>query len=178
MHERVLLAVPSLGRRIPTRALAVTAIAVVGVTAAVALGACGGAQPAPAPTPTPPDAEQDGGGRAIGAEQGPDQEATGASVAFVRGYLAWQRGELADVDEIPNASADLAEAIRRERIPPAQRERDSAIAAARVERLDAQSARVTVTVVNRDEDLTYPVPVDLQRTSDGRWIVLSAGTDL
>lgn len=146
------------------------------ITIAGGLTACGAGEPAP--SPAPPPTEQGAGGRAIGAQQSPDRQAIAAAVNFMQGYLAWQRGELGDVDDIPNASADLAEAIRRQRVPPAQRERDSAIAAVRLERIDDRSARVTVTVVNRDEDLTYPVPVDLQRTTDGRWLVLAAGTDL
>lgn len=141
------------------------------------LGGCADANSSPPVQRSAPRDAHDGG-RAIGAEQSRDRQAIAAAVNFVEGYLAWQRGDLDDVDEIPSASADLAEAIRRARVPPAQRERDSAIAAARLERIDDRSARVTVTVVNRDEDLTYPLPVDLQRSSDGRWIVLAAGTDL
>lgn len=142
----------------------------------LALGACGGTDPAPPAAPQPTGG-QGGGGRAIGAPQDPERKAVGAAVAFVRGYLAWQAGELDRPEEIPNVGADLAEAIGRARVPPAQRERDSTITAARLERIDGQSARVTVQVTNRDEDLTYPLPIDLQPADGGRWIVLAAGTD-
>jgi uncharacterized NAD(P)/FAD-binding protein YdhS len=77
---------------------------------------------------------------------------------------------------VPDASAQLRRALRHQRIPPAQRDRRAEVVRAEVNRIDARSARVTVTVRNRDETLTYPLPIDLVRRQ-GSWLVLAAGDD-
>jgi len=93
----------------------------------------------------------------------------------VRGYLAFQAGRLAP-GEVPTATPELREGLKRLRVPPASRARRTRIVAAKLERIDARSARVTVQVRNVDEQLTYPLPIDLVRRS-GRWAALSAGDD-
>jgi hypothetical protein len=98
-----------------------------------------------------------------------------AALRFVRGYLAFQAGRLA-ADDVPSVTRELRTALRHQRVPPAQRDRRTEIARATVNRLDDNSARVTVHVRNVDEQLVYPLPLDLVRR-DGRWLVLSAGDD-
>ena len=97
------------------------------------------------------------------------------STRFVRGYLAFQAGRLA-ADQVPDATPELRAALKRLRVPPASKGRQTRIVGAQLERIDARSARVTVQVRNVDEQLTYPLPIDLVRRDD-RWAVLSAGDD-
>jgi hypothetical protein len=98
-----------------------------------------------------------------------------AARGFVRGYLAFQAGALAPA-AIPHASVLLRRALAGTRIPPAQRSRRATIESVHVDRADQRSAHVTVQVLNRDESLAYPVPLDLVRAR-GRWIVSAAGDD-
>jgi hypothetical protein len=76
---------------------------------------------------------------------------------------------------VPDATAQLRAALKRLRIPPAAQDRQTKILAAQLERIDARSARVTVQVRNVDEQLNYPLPIDLISRPGGRWAVLSAG---
>jgi hypothetical protein len=114
-------------------------------------------------------------GRRIGADADAGSNAVAAAVRFARGYLSFQAGRL-PAEQVPNTSKELRAALRRLRVPPASRSRQEEIAGARLERIDAGSARVTVSVRSIDERLTYPLPIDLLRR-DGRWWVLSAGDD-
>ena len=66
--------------------------------------------------------------------------------------------------------------MKRVRLSPASRTRPRAMAGARLERITASSARVTVAVRSLDEHLTYPLPIDLV-LREGRWWVVSAGDD-
>jgi hypothetical protein len=114
-------------------------------------------------------------GRPIGAAAGARASAIAAAVRFVRGYLSFQAGRLL-AQQVPGGSDELRAALKRLRVPPASRSRQTEIVGAQLERIDARSARVTVHVRNVDEQLTYPLPIDLVRR-DGRWAVLSAGDD-
>jgi hypothetical protein len=153
--------------RADLRSLAVALVAL----AAAAIGCGGGDTPPPAPSPTPAGSE----GRPIEGAPGARAEVTTTAVRFVRGYLAFQAGRI-EPDQVPAATEELRTALRRQRVPPAQRARRAEIVRAGVDRLDAASARVTVQVRNVDEQLVYPLPIDLLRRG-GRWLVLSAGDD-
>ena len=98
------------------------------------------------------------------------------STRFVRGYLAFQAGRLARGPGPRAPAPELRAALKRLRVPPASKESPDRIVGAQLERIDARSARVTVQVRNVDEQLTYPLPIDLVRRDD-RWAVLSAGDD-
>jgi hypothetical protein len=135
-------------------------------------GCSDGDSDAPAPQPT---ATNESEGRQIGGESNASAEAIATSLRFVRGYLAFQAGDSAAGD-VPDATPELRKALERLRIPPASQDRRTRIAGAQLERIDRSSARVTVQVRNVDEQLTYPLPIDLVRR-DGRWAVLSAGDD-
>jgi hypothetical protein len=87
--------------------------------------------------------------------------------------LAFQAGRLKP-DEVPDATPQLRHALKRLRIPLASPGRQTKIAGAQLESIDARSARVTVQVRNVDEQLTYPLPIDLVCCKN-RWAVLSAG---
>ncbi len=113
--------------------------------------------------------------RPIGADADAGSTAVAVAVRFVRGYLSFQAGRL-PAEQVRNTSKELRAALQRLRVPPASRSRQGEIAGARLERMDAESARVTVSVRSVDERLTYPLPIDLLRR-DGRWWVLSAGDD-
>ena len=143
------------------------------LAAAALLSGCGGddgGRPGRTPTPT-----QGSEGRQIGGESNPSAEAVATSTRFVRGYLAFQAGRLKP-DQVPDATPELRDALKRLRVPPASQGRETRIVGAQLERIDARSARVTVQVRNIDEQLTYPLPIDLVRRDD-RWAVLSAGDD-
>jgi hypothetical protein len=113
-------------------------------------------------------------GRPIGADANAGSRAVATSLRFVRAYLSFQAGRLAP-EQVPDATAQLRAALKRLRIPPAAQDRQTKILAAQLERIDARSARVTVQVRNVDEQLTYPLPIDLISRPSGRWAVLSAG---
>jgi hypothetical protein len=100
---------------------------------------------------------------------------TATALRFVHGYLAFQAGRRS-ADHVPSVTRELRAALHHQRVPPAQRDRQTEIGGATVDRLDDDSARVTVQVRNVDEQLVYPLPLDLIRR-DGRWLVLSAGDD-
>lgn len=114
-------------------------------------------------------------GRPIGAGAHARVHAVAAAVSFVRGYLSFEAGRLL-AGQVPGATEELRAVLRRLRVSPASRRRRTEIVSARLERIDARGARVTVRVRNVDEQLTYPLPIDLVRR-DGRWYVLSAGDD-
>jgi hypothetical protein len=135
---------------------------------------CGddGSDGAPSPQAT---ATNESEGRRIGSEPTAAAEAIATSLRFVRGYLAFQAGHRA-VDDVPGTTPELRTALKRLRIPPASRDRRTRIVGAQLERIDQRSARVTVQVRNVDEQLTYPLPIELVRRHD-RWAVLSAGDD-
>jgi hypothetical protein len=135
------------------------------------LAACGGNERSAA-TPTPRPGSE---GRPIGAQPGPGDEAITTSMRFVRGYLAFQAGQL-EPDRVPDVTPQLREALERLRVPPASQDRPTKVVGVELERIDARSARVTVHVRNLDEQLTYPLPLDLIRR-DSRWAVQSAGDD-
>ena len=139
---------------------------------AVLTGCGGGDGGAPDLTPTPSQGSE---GRQIGGESNASAEAVATSTRFVRGYLAFQAGRL-EPDQVPDATPELRDALKRLRVPPASRGRETRIVGAQLERIDARSARVTVQVRNVDEQLIYPLPIDLVRRDD-RWAVLSAGDD-
>lgn len=141
---------------------------------AAALAGCGGGGDGDrtAATPTPTRGSE---GRPIGGGSNPSAEAVATSMRFVRGYLAFQAGRLKP-NQVPAATPQLRDALKRLRIPPASQDRQTKIVGAQLERIDERSARVTVQVRNVDEQLTYPLPIDLVRR-DGRWAVLSAGDD-
>jgi hypothetical protein len=114
-------------------------------------------------------------GRPIGAaDANAESRAVATSLRFVRAYLAFQAGRLAP-EQVPHATAQLRAALKRLRIPPAAQDRQTTILAAQLERIDRRSARVTVQVRNVDEQLNYPLPIDLISRPGGRWAVLSAG---
>lgn len=138
----------------------------------LALPGCGGGSPS---EPAAPAVDGAPSGRPIGGADDPRQQAAATAVRFVRGYLAFQAGRLGP-ERVPDASAQLRRALRHQRIPPAQRDRRAEVVRAEVNRIDARSARVTVTVRNRDEALSYPLPIDLVRRQ-GSWLVLAAGDD-
>jgi hypothetical protein len=129
----------------------------------------GGSRVAPRATVT-----QGGEGRPIGGQPDPASRAVATSLRFVRGYLAFQAGRLT-AEQVPDATAQLRSALRRLRIPPAAKDRRTEVIAAKLERIDQRSARVTVQVRNVDEQLDYPLPIDLISRPQGRWAVLSAG---
>jgi hypothetical protein len=140
---------------------------------ATALAACGAHEDSPRPTSTVDSPAPQG--RPIGADADARVNAVAAAVRFARGYLSFQAGGLL-AQEIPAASQEVRTALKRLRVPPAVRSRQTKIVGAQLERIDALSARVTVRVRKVDERLTFPLPVDLVRR-DGRWVVLSAGDD-
>jgi hypothetical protein len=142
------------------------------VAAAALLSGCGGDGGRPGRTSTPTQGSE---GRQIGGESNPSTQAIATSTRFVRGYLAFQAGRL-EPDQVPDATPELRGALKRLRVPPASQGRETRIVGAELERIDARSARVTVQVRNVDEQLTYPLPIDLVRRDD-RWAVLSAGDD-
>jgi hypothetical protein len=138
-----------------------------------ALAGCGGDDgDRAAATPTPTQASE---GRQIGGGPNPRAQAVATSMRFVRDYLAFQAGRLKP-DRVPDATPKLRDALKRMRIPPASQGRQIRVVGAQLERIDERSARVTVQVRNVDEQLTYPLPIDLVRRDD-RWAVLSAGDD-
>lgn len=114
-------------------------------------------------------------GRPIGADADVRVDAVAAAVRFVRGYLAFQAGRLL-AERVPGATPQLRAALNRLRFSPASRSRRNEIVSARLERIGARDARVTVRVRSVDERLTYPLAIDLVRR-DGRWSVLSVGDD-
>lgn len=147
--------------------------AAVALLAAAVLAGCGGGGGRQSATPTP---TQDGSeGRQIGGESSPSAQAIATATRFVRGYLAFQAGRL-EPDGVPDATPELRDALKRLRVPPASKGRKTRIVGAQLDRIDARSARVTVQVRNVDEQLTYPLPIDLVRRDD-RWTVQSAGDD-
>jgi hypothetical protein len=148
------------------RVLAVALLAV-----AVLAGCGGGGRQSSTPTPTQGGNE----GRQIGGESNPSAQVIATAARFVRGYLAFQAGRL-EPDGVPGATPELRNALKRLRVPAASKGRKTRIVGAQLERIDARSARVTVQVRNVDEQLTYPLPIDLVRRDDC-WAVLSAGDD-
>lgn len=144
------------------------------LAAAAVLSGCGSDDGGGRPGRTPPPT-QNSEGRQIGGESNPSAEAVATSTRFVRRYLAFQAGRL-EPDQVPDATPELRAALKRLRVPPASQGRETRIIGAQLERIDARSARVTVQVRNVDEQLTYPLPIDLVRRDD-RWAVLSAGDD-
>jgi hypothetical protein len=132
-------------------------------------GSDGSGRVAPSATVT-----QGGEGRPIGGQPNPGSRAVATSLRFVRGYLAFQAGRLT-AEQVPDATGQLRSALRRLRIPPAAQDRQTQVIAAKLERIDKRSARVTVQVRNVDEQLDYPLPIDLISRPRGRWAVLSAG---
>ena len=140
---------------------------------AMALAGCGAREDSPRPTSTAHSPAPQG--RPIGADADARVYAVAAAVRFVRGYLSFQAGRLLP-EQVPDASEELRTALKRLRVPPASRSRQTKIVGAQLERIDALSARVTVRVRNADERLIYPLPIDLVRRG-GRWVVLSAGDD-
>jgi hypothetical protein len=136
----------------------------------MALAGCQAREDAPRPSSTPHSPASQG--RPIGADPDARFYAVAAAVRFVRGYLSFQAGRLL-AEQVPSTTEEL---LKRLRVPPASRSRQTEIVGARLERIDASSARVTVRVRSVDEQLTYPLPIDLVRR-DGRWSVLSAGDD-
>jgi hypothetical protein len=142
--------------------------------AALLLAACGGGGQGPTTSSTRPTAGTEG--RPLsGQRSDAGADAIAAATRFARGYLAFQAGRLSAGD-VPAATRELHAGLKRLRVPPASRARRTRIVAARLERIDASSARVTVQVRNVDEQLTYPLPIDLVRRG-GRWAALSAGDD-
>ena len=139
----------------------------------MALAGCQAREDAPRPSSTAHSPASQG--RPIGADADARFYAVAAAVHFARGYLSFQAGRL-PAEQIPSTSEELRAALKRLRVPPASRSRQTEIVGARLERIDASSARVTVRVRSVDEQLTYPLPIDLVRR-DGRWSVLSAGDD-
>jgi hypothetical protein len=137
------------------------------------LAGCGAHEDSPRETSTAHSSTAQG--RSIGASADARVHAVAAAVRFVRGYLSFEAGRIL-ADQVPGAGKELRAALGRMRIPPASRNRQTEIVGARLERIDARSARVTVRVRDVDDQLTYPLPVDLVRL-DGRWAVLSAGDD-
>jgi hypothetical protein len=146
--------------------------AAVALLAAAVLAGCGSSgRQSSTPTPT-----QDGSeGRQIDGESNPSAQVIATATRFVRGYLAFQAGRL-EPDGVPDATPELRDALKRLRVPPASKGRKTRILGAQLDRIDAHSARVTVQVRNVDEQLTYPLPIDLVRRDD-RWAVQSAGDD-
>jgi hypothetical protein len=142
------------------------------LAAAALLSGCDGDGGRPSHTPTTTQGSE---GRQIGSDSNPSAQVVATSTRFVRGYLAFQAGRLA-ADQVPDATPELRAALKRLRVPPASKGRQTRIVGAQLERIDARSARVTVQVRNVDEQLTYPLPIDLVRRGD-RWAVLSAGDD-
>ena len=140
---------------------------------ATALAGCRAHEDSPRPTSTVDSPAPHG--RPIGADADARVYAVAAAVRFARGYLSFQAGRLL-AEQVPGASQEVRSALKRLRVPPAFRSRQTEIVGAQLERIDALSARVTVRVRNVDERLTYPLPIDLVRR-DGRWVVLSAGDD-
>ncbi len=135
------------------------------------LTACGGEAPRPQRAPSGVSAE----GRPLAGAVDARAMVRATALRFARGYLALQAGELPP-DRVPHAAPRLRRSLQRLRVPLAQQTRDADVLGANVDRLDASSARVTVLVRNRDEQLTYPLPLDL--LLDGRrWAVVSAGDD-
>lgn len=141
---------------------------------AALLVACGGSNADRRADGRPP-ATPGNEGRPIGAKASPSADAIATSTTFARGYLAFQAGRL-EPDQVPETTPELRDALKRLRVPPASQGRQTEIAGAQLERIDARSARVTVQVRNLDERLAYPLPIDLVRRH-GRWAVLSAGDD-
>jgi hypothetical protein len=140
---------------------------------ATALAGCGAHEDSPRPTSTVDSPAPQG--RPIGSDADARVYAVAAAVRFARGYLSFQAGRLL-AEQVPDASQEVRAALKRLRVPPAVRSRQTKIVGAQLERIDALGARVTVRVRNVDERLTYPLPIDLVRR-DGRWVVLSAGDD-
>lgn len=128
-----------------------------------------------APSPSSPAHTAGAQGRAIGAEADARSQTIAAAVRFVRAYLSFQAGQLS-AEQVPSVSTELRAALRRLRVPPASKRGHEEIVAARLERLAASSARVTVWVHRAREALTYPLPIDLLRRGR-RWWVMSAGDD-
>src|SRR4051794_36649402 len=159
---------PTRGRRVPLAAGAAPLIA------ALLLAACGGGGQRTTSSSPPPAAGTEG--RPLGGPRSDaGADAIAAATRFARGYLGFQAGRLAAGD-VPAATRELHAGLKRLRVPPASRTRRTRIVAARLERIDARSARVTVQVHNVDEQLTYPLPIALVRRG-GRWAALSAGDD-
>jgi hypothetical protein len=151
--------------------------AVPGIVAALglatALAGCVAHEDSPRPTSTVDSPAPQG--RRIGADADARVYAVAAAFRFARAYLSFQAGRLL-AEQVPAASQEVRAALKRLRVPPTVRSRQTKIVGAQLERIDALSARVTVRVRNVDERLTYPLPIDLVRR-DGRWVVLSAGDD-
>ena len=175
---------PKHGIRPTVAGLGAYAPLVLGLTSAVprvaaalaltmALAGCQAREDAPRPSSTAHTPASQG--RPIGADADARFHAVAVAVRFVRGYLSFQAGRLL-AEQVPSTSEELRAALKRLRVPPASRSRQTEIVEARLERIDASSARVTVRVRSVDEQLTYPLPIDLVRR-DGRWSVLSAGDD-
>jgi hypothetical protein len=161
-HTRLVLGLTSAVPRVAA-ALALT----------MALAGCQAPEGAPRPSSTAHSSASQG--RRIGADADARFHAVAAAVRFVRGYLSFQAGRLLG-EQVPSTTEELRAALERLRVPPASRSRKTEIVRARLERIDASSARVTVWVRSVDEQLTYPLPIDLVRR-DGRWLVLSVGDD-
>jgi hypothetical protein len=139
----------------------------------VALTGCPGHEGSPRATSTAHSSASQG--RPIGADSDARVYAVVAAVRFVRGYLAFEAGRLL-AEHVPGVTEKLRAALKRLRVPPASRSRRTEIVGARLDRIDARGARVTVRVRNVDERLMYPLAIDLARR-DGRWSVLSVGDD-
>jgi len=139
----------------------------------VALTSCEARKESPRPTSTAHSSASQG--RPIGAGAIARTDAVAVAVRFVRAYLSFEAGRLL-AEQVPGVSEELRAALTRMRVPPASRSRQTEVVGARLERIDAHSARVTVRVRNVDEQLTYPLAIDLIRR-EGRWSVLSAGDD-
>ena len=154
-----------------------TAQAVARVAAALGLASalvgCGAHEGSPRATSTAQSSASQG--RPIGADVDARVYAVAAAVRFARGYLAFEAGRLL-AEHVPGATLQLRAALRRVRVSPASRSRRTEIVGARLERIDARGARVTVRERTVDERLTYPLAIDLVRR-DGRWSVLSVGDD-
>jgi hypothetical protein len=137
----------------------------------VLVAACGGEAPRPLRAPSGPSAE----GRPLAGAVDARATVRATALRFARGYLAFQAGELSP-GRVPHATRRLRRSLQRLRVPLAQQTREDEVLAANVDRLDKGSARVTVLLRDRDEQLTYPLPLDL--LLDGRrWSVVSAGDD-
>lgn len=136
------------------------------IAGCIALSACG-ATSNPSTTSAPAPAQPSG--RAIGGTQGPEQQAVATATRFTRGLLAYQSGQ-GTADAVPDTTSSVRGLIAKSRVPPAQRARPKEIASVNVFALNGDRAQVQVTVRNLDEDLTYPLNLELVARGD-RWTV-------